>query len=90
MTDQKQLKTKSRIPDFKSREEEAKFWDSNSMADYWDEMKPVSVRFAQNLSDTLNVRFEPEDVVKIRRKAQKKGIGPTTLIRMWVREHLYA
>ena len=71
-----------------NRKELAYFWDTHSIADYKDELKPVTVRFAKNLSGALNIRFDPEDVSKIRAEAHKKGIGPTTLVRMWVREHL--
>jgi predicted DNA binding CopG/RHH family protein len=91
MTEQTQHK--SRIPAFKSREEEATWWDTHDLAEYQDEFKTVNVRFAKklsHLSETLNIRLDPEDVVKLRAVAHKKGIGPTTLIRMWVREHLQA
>ena len=44
------------IPEFASREEEARFWDTHDMADYWDEFKPVKVRFAKNLSEGLHIR----------------------------------
>ena len=40
MTMQKERK-KSRIPEFKTIEEEAEFWDTHDLADYWDELKPV-------------------------------------------------
>jgi predicted HicB family RNase H-like nuclease len=79
---------KSRIPEFKSREEEAKFWDTHSIADYRDELKRVRVRVAKNLSHGLTVQFDPETVDKLRTRAQKKGIGPTQLVRMWVIERL--
>ncbi|MCZ7545112.1 MAG: BrnA antitoxin family protein [Anaerolineae bacterium] len=49
-----------RIPQFKSLEEEAKFWDTHSFADYWDEMKPVKVKFAKGLSEGVTVRFDPK------------------------------
>jgi hypothetical protein len=78
----------SRIPRFKSREEEAKFWDTHSFAEYWDEFKPVKVRFAKNLSEVLPVRFDSETLGKLREQAHKKGVGPTTLVRMWVMERL--
>jgi hypothetical protein len=39
----KEKKIKSRIPEFKSREEEAAFWDTHDFTDYLDEMKPVKV-----------------------------------------------
>ena len=91
MTDISQQK-KSRIPDFKSRQEMAEWWDTHDVADHLDELKPVKVRFAKklsHLSETLHIRLDPEDVVKLRQEAHKKGIGPTTLVRMWVREHLH-
>jgi hypothetical protein len=81
-------KTKSRIPEFKSREEEARFWDTHSIADYRDELKRVRVRVAKNLSEGLTVQFDPETLTQIRNRAQKKGMGPTQLVRMWVMERL--
>src|SRR5690242_5440215 len=47
----------STIPEFKSREEEAVFWDTHSFADYWDEAKPVQVQFAKNLSEGITIRL---------------------------------
>ena len=82
------IKTKSRIPEFKNREEEAKFFDSHDMADFQDEFKVIKVRFAKNLSEGLHVRLDPETLMKLRIEAKEKGIGPTTLVRMWVKEQL--
>ncbi len=78
----------SRMPKFKSRAEEAEFWDKHSLSDYWDEFNPVKVEFAKNLSEVLPVRFDAETLDKLRTQARKKGIGPTTLVRMWVMERL--
>jgi CopG antitoxin of type II toxin-antitoxin system len=36
-------KKTNKIPKFKSKDEEAKFWDTHSFADYWDEFKPVDI-----------------------------------------------
>ena len=80
--------TKSRIPDFKSREEEAEWFDTHDMADYQDEFKTVRARFAKNLSEGLNIRLDKETLAGIRTKAHEQGIGPTTLVRMWILEHL--
>jgi predicted DNA binding CopG/RHH family protein len=78
----------SRIPKFKSRQEEAEFWDTHSIADYWDEMKPVKVRFAKNLSEGITIRLDPTTMKAVRSEARAKGLGPTTLIRMWVMERI--
>ena len=79
---------RGRIPEFASLEEEAKFWDTHDTTDYEAEFKPVKVRFAKNLSEGITVRFDPETLAKLRAEARKKGIGPTTLARMWILEHL--
>lgn len=81
-------KNKSRIPEFKNIEEEARFFETHSISDYLDEFKPIKVRFAKNLSEGLHIRLDPETLTKLRIEAKEKGIGPTTLVRMWVKEHL--
>ena len=83
----RQLK-KSWIPAFKSIEEEAEWFDTHDLGDYQDEFKTVKVRFAKNLSEGVTVRFDPVTSNKLRVEAHQKGIGPTTLIRMWVLERL--
>jgi predicted DNA binding CopG/RHH family protein len=81
-------KPKSRIPDFKNYEEEAKWWETHNLADYQDEFEIVEAKFAKNLSHGLTIRLDPETLNKVRTLARKKGIGPTTLIRMWILEDL--
>ena len=84
----KKTATKKRIPEFATIEEEASFWNTHSTADYEDEFKPVRVRFAKNLSEGLTIRLDPDTLEKVRAEAHERGIGATTLIRMWVLEHV--
>jgi predicted DNA binding CopG/RHH family protein len=84
----KKTTAKKRIPEFASIEEEAAFWDTHSTADYEDEFKPVCVRFAKRLSEGLTIRLDHETLEKVRAEAHERGIGATTLIRMWVLEHV--
>lgn len=91
MAQQKEKNTRrarNRIPEFANREEEAGFFDTHDMADYQDEFKTVRARFAKNLSEGITIRFDPEALLKLRTRAQKRGIGPTTLARMWILERL--
>lgn len=87
MTTQKNKKI-SKIPRFKTRQDEAEFWDTHSFTDFLDELKPVRVLVAKNLSDGITIRFDPKTLGHIRVRAQQKGLGPTQLIRMWVLERL--
>ena len=84
----KKPSTPERIPEFATIEEEAAFWDTHSTADYEDEFRPVRVRFAKRLSTGVTIRLDPATLEKVRTLAHEKGIGPTTLIRMWVLERL--
>jgi predicted DNA binding CopG/RHH family protein len=84
---------KSRIPEFKSLDEEAQWWDTHSVADYMDEFEIVEANFAKNLSEKrpskgVTVRLDTETIDKLETQAKKKGLGTTTLIRMWLLEHM--
>jgi|SRR6266540_252948 predicted DNA binding CopG/RHH family protein len=84
----KKVSKPMRIPEFATIEEEARFWDTRSTADYEHEFRPVRTRFAKRLSTGVTVRLDAETLQQLRTMAQEKGIGPTTLIRMWVLERL--
>lgn len=78
----------SRIPNFKNLEEEAKFFETHNIVDFQDEFKPIKARFAKKLSEGITIRLDYETLSELRSRAQEKGIGPTTLARMWVIEQL--
>jgi predicted DNA binding CopG/RHH family protein len=79
---------RSKIPQFINREEEATFWESHSVSDFIEEFKPINARFAKNLSEGLHIRLNSQTLHTLREKAKNKGIGPTTLVRMWILEQL--
>ena len=81
--------TKRTIPDLKTREDVAKFWDTHSAADYVDELEPVILTPAKHLTRTMNVRFDEQDLEKLHEVAEQKGVGPSTLARMWIKERLH-
>jgi hypothetical protein len=75
---------------FASLEEEAEFWDTHSVSEYWDQLEPVKVKASKNLSKGITVRFDEKTLGELRECAQKKGVGPTTVVRMWILERLHA
>jgi predicted DNA binding CopG/RHH family protein len=75
------------IPPFKSIEEEAQFWDSHSVVGEIDEGTLVGFHRSRK-SGSLTVRLQPDDIQRIREEASQLGVGPTTLVRMWILEHL--
>ena len=84
--------TRSRIPTFKTIEEEAAFWDTHSSEEFADELTPVeTVKFVKAHSKkALTVRFDEDMFEELTQEAREKGIGPSTLARMIILEHLRA
>jgi len=88
MAIQKEAEQKpKKIPRFKSREEEARFWDTHSPLDYgkWEE---VELKVARPLGHILAVRMDAQTIDRLAAIGRKKGIGPSTLARMWLLERL--
>lgn len=72
---------------FQTLEEEANFWDSHSVLDNIDEGTLVGFHQA-NKTDTITIRFQPKHLQVLREEAFQKGVGPTTLARMWILEKM--
>jgi hypothetical protein len=84
-------KRKEQIPEFATREEAAEWFDTHDIGDYLDEFEVVdssAVQVEPNLSQGITVRLTPELFNELHIKAKSKGIGPSTLARMWIVEHL--
>ncbi len=79
---------KQPVPTFASIAEEAEFWDTHDTTDY--EWEPIAVQFGKNLSRGITVRFSSDTLAQLRETAHERGIGPTTLARIWILERLRA
>ena len=81
---------KNKIPEFKSVADEAKFWDTHSFADYWNEFKDVDVvvELAKPKEETLVLRINKDIKKKLEQVAKSKGITTSTLARMLLTEKL--
>lgn len=75
------------MPPFKTYEEEANFWDTHSAVDQINDGTLVGFHRA-NKTKILTIRFHSGDLQILREIAFQKGIGPTTLARMWLLEKL--
>lgn len=77
-----------RIPKFKSLEEERKFWNTHSITDFLDELKPVKVEFAKPKKKLISIRLETPQIESLKQIASRKGLGYLSLIRYWISERL--
>jgi len=78
-----------RIPAFASLEEEAAFWDNHDVTEFvGNELQPVEATIGADLVDRLTVRLDRADREQLVRQAKVKGLGPSTLARVWLKERL--
>lgn len=79
---------KSRIPNFKSYEEEANWWDTHDTTEFEDEFKPVKLEVVKPLIHILGVRLDAKTIDHLSELGNEMRIGPSTLVRMWIMEKL--
>ncbi len=87
MTVQKEYR-KSRIPEFKTIEEEAEFWDTHDLTDYRDEFKPVQSQVADKLFDRVTIPIDADTLAQLDDLAREEELNATALARRWVLERL--
>jgi len=69
-----------------SLEEIADFWDSHSLADYWDQTHEVE--FELRMNRRRRVTLIPELYERIETQARVLGVLPETLVNLWLAERL--
>lgn len=84
---------KSRIPTFKTVEEAATWFDTHDTGEYEGEFEAVEedIRFVVSRGrpkKPITVRMDELALARLTKQAQKLGVGPSTLARMWILEHL--
>ena len=83
-------KKKSRIPDFKTYEEEANFWDTHEFTEFEDELEDVEIVFdlEKPKEETLIVRLQNNLKEKLEKLAKRRGVSLSTLARILLTERL--
>ena len=84
------MKTKSKIPVFKNYQEEAKFWDTHSITDFMDELKPIKITFKLKSpkEDSVVIRLQKPLKRRLEEVAANQGLSMSTMIRMWMIDKL--
>jgi hypothetical protein len=64
----------------------AEFWDTHSLADYWDETHEVE--FEVRAQRRRRVTLDPEIYEQLEAQARTRGLQPETLANLWLAERL--
>ncbi|MEW5718455.1 MAG: CopG family antitoxin [Chloroflexota bacterium] len=80
-------RSKTSISKATTYKEIAEFWDTHSLADYWEQTKPAE--FQVNIqSEVIYYPLAHGLAAQIRKRAKRQGVRPETLLNMWVQEKL--
>lgn len=84
MEEIKMAKLKKPLPEFKTEEEEAEYWDSHSPLEHFDEsdFKPLQARVPKDTP--ITIRLDSESRQALEEVAQAYKVGPSTLARMLI------
>jgi hypothetical protein len=67
-------------------EEMGEFWDTHSLADYWDQVREVD--FEVRAKKRHRVVIDPDVYAQIETEAHTRGVQPETLVNLWLSERL--
>ena len=82
---------KLKLPEFKTEEEFAEFFETHDLTDYWHEFEPakeIELAVPKPKDEALVVRLNPTLLSEIKEIAAQKGISPQALIQQWLTERL--
>lgn len=68
-------------------EELGDFWDSHSLADYWDQTREAE--FEVRALRRRRVTLDPQVYTEIEAQARIRGLMPETLVNLWLAERLH-
>ena len=79
----------TRIPKFRSEDEERAFWSAHDAAEFLPDTEEVRGPIVDaRPKKAISLRMDQETVEDLKELAHRKGIGYQTLMRMWVKERL--
>ncbi|MBX7235106.1 MAG: BrnA antitoxin family protein [Caldilineales bacterium] len=76
----------SSISGARTDDEMAEFWDTHSLADYWDQTREV--QFDVRAARRRRVTMETDLYERVEIWARQRGLMPETLVNLWVAERL--
>ncbi|MEW6584849.1 MAG: CopG family antitoxin [Nitrospirota bacterium] len=71
-----------KLPTFKTQEEEKRFWEKHSIAEYWGELEESTDTFERPRLIPVTLKFDPLVLKKLKMLARKRGVSYNAYIRL--------
>ncbi len=63
-----------KLPDFKTEEEEIKFWEKNSIGDYGEDLSESDDTFKRPKMKPVTIKFDPIVLKRVKMPPKKRGL----------------
>lgn len=80
--------TRKPIPQFASYEEEAQFWDTHEVSDYFDDFQVAPASLGRSIGHEIGVPISSEQMRVLSERARAEGTNEIELARRWIVERL--
>ena len=77
-----------KIPQFKNYDEMANFWDTHSLADYWDQTEPAKFEISKELRRRYLVSVDRELLERAQHLARIRGVSTESLVNLLLEQRL--
>lgn len=71
-----------KLPTFKTQEEEIRFWERHSIAEYWEDLEESKDTFKRPRLTPVTLKFDPLVLKKLKMLARKRGVSYNAYIRL--------
>ena len=78
-----------KIPTLSSYEEIAEFWDTHSLADYWEETEPAEFEISPEARRRYLVALDPALLQRVQRMAQSRGLSTESLVNLLLEQRVH-
>ena len=77
------------IPEMDSYEQIGEFWDTHSLADYWDQTEPAEFEISPQARRRYLVAVDPDLLKRVQQLAQRRGLATESLINLLLEQRLH-
>jgi len=77
------------IPEMKSYEQIADFWDTHSLADYWNQTEPAEFDIVPEARRRYLVAIDPDILSRVQPVARQRGLHTESLVNLFLEQYLH-
>ena len=78
-----------KIPEMKSYEEMAEFWDTHDLGDYWEQTEPAEFEISPQARRRYLVSVDRNILLQIQQMARKRGLTTESLVNLFLEQRLH-